>query len=402
MKFDKKPLFLITIIYLSFISLGLPDGLLGVAWPSIRGDMGLPLESVGVLTTLLLCMSALSSILSGWVLRRLGTGTVTFLSCLMTGLGLLGYSLSPGFGWLILCTVPLGFGQGAVDSGLNRYVADHYSSRHMNWLHCFWGMGASIGPVIMSQAVTSGRTWRGGYRTVSAMQLTLAAILLVSVLIKLWQDRPVKAEGESNEARPKARVFGKFAPSLAVFLFFIYAGMEFTIGVWLNSVLVESRALPVAIAGLCVTLYYGAIMVGRFLCGIVVNRMGNMRMIRLGLVLAVAGGLVLWFVPASWGAMVGISMIGVGIGPVYPCLMHETPARFDKATSDKLIGYQVGAACLGGSLLASGLGVFLSHITLELFFPVVVVLLGVNFFINELLERKAKAQTEDAELPAAQ
>ena len=396
MDIKKKELLLITIIYLSFISLGLPDGILGVAWPSIRVEMGLPLESVGILTTLLLCLSAFSSVISGRILRRFGTGAVTFVSCMMTGLGLLGFSLSPSFGWLIVCVIPLGFGQGAVDSGLNRYVADHYTSRHMNWLHCFWGLGASVGPIIISSALSWSGSWRGGYQMVSSIQLTLAVILFVSVIAKLWQDKIQKGQPSSNTKDPshKAKVFGRLAPTLGVLLFFLYAGMEFTVGVWVNSVLVESRGIPVAIAALCVTLYYGGIMVGRFLCGIVVNKMGNLRLIRLGLTFAVAGALILWFVPMSWGALIGTTMIGVGIGPVYPCLMHETPIRFEKSVSDKLIGYQVGAACLGGSVLSSALGVFLSWFSLELFFPVVVLLLIINFSVSELLEKKATHPTD--------
>lgn len=383
----QKNMALLMIIYLAFISLGLPDGVLGVAWPSIRASLGLPLEAMGILTTSLLLMSALSSFASGFALRRWGTGGVTFVSGLMTGCALLGYSLAPRLPWLLLCTIPLGFGQGAVDSGLNLFVAEHYSARHMNWLHCFWGAGASAGPAVMTLALVA-LGWRSGYRILAAAQLCLTAILLVSLLTGMW-----KIDFTSPEAAPPPRaenagLHKSFDQLLAVLLFFLYAGIEFSVGFWLNSVLVESRGVAVPLAGFCVTAYYASIMAGRFFSGIVVNRMGNLRMIRLGLMLAACGALLVWCVPIPAAAPVGTVLTGLGLAPVYPCLMHETPNRFLKSVNDKLIGYQVGAACLGGSVIASGMGVILS-VSLELLFPLLLLLLALAFTANETLNRHA-------------
>lgn len=385
---QKKPFILLIVIYLAFISLGLPDGILGVAWPSIRDELAMPLESMGILTTSLLIMSAVSSFVSGRVLQKWGTGAVTFFSGLMTGCALLGYSLAPSFLWLLLCTVPLGFGQGAVDSGLNLFVAAHYSARHMNWLHCFWGIGASAGPMVMTFALLS-LNWRSGYGIVSCVQLILSTVLLFSLLSGLWRVDFSLPGAPAAARRRSAGLHSLPDQALAVLLFFLYSGIEFSMGLWLNSVLVESRNVPVSLAGLSVTAYYASIMAGRFLSGIVVNRMGNLRMIRLGLLLAVGGAVCVWTLPGTWTILAGTVMIGLGLAPIYPCLMHETPDRFSKEVNEKLIGYQVGAACLGGSIIASGTGVLLSH-NLELLFPIVIVLLAAAFSGNELLTHKAQ------------
>lgn len=385
----KKNMVLLTIIYLAFISLGLPDGVLGVAWPSIRATLGLPLETMGILTTSLLLMSAVSSFVSGHALRKWGTGGVTFVSGLMTGCALLGYSLAPRLPWLLLCTVPLGFGQGAVDSGLNLFVAEHYSSRHMNWLHCFWGFGASAGPAVMTLALVS-LGWRSGYRILSAAQFCLTGVLLLSLVLGMWKI-DFNAPGAAPPVRTENAGLHKISDQfLAVLLFFLYAGIEFSVGFWLNSVLVESRGMAVTLAGFCVTAYYASIMAGRFLSGIVVNRVGNLRMIRLGLLLAAGGVLLVMAVRHPFAAPVGTILTGLGLAPVYPCLMHETPSRFLKSVNDKLIGYQVGAACLGGSVIASGMGMVLSF-SLELLFPVLILLIIAAYLANEALHRHARA-----------
>jgi fucose permease len=395
----KKPnryIILLIVIYLSFISLGLPDGVLGVAWPAIRTSLGLPLENLGILTTLLLCMSAVSSFMSGRVIAKWGTGRVALASGVFTGCALLGYSLSPGFWWIILFTIPLGLGQGAVDSGLNQYVAEHYSSRHMNWLHCFWGVGASLGPLIMTSALAHGNAWRQGYGTVSIIQLLLASLLLFSIIKGLWENQHQGGAGEADQIRPNAQDgLSKISEQiLAMFLFFLYAAIEFSMGFWIYSVLIESRRMPVTLAGIATTSLYAAIMTGRFLTGFVVNKAGNMRMIRLGLLLAIAGCVCLGAGKSYAGEITGVVLVGLGLAPVYPCLMHETPTRFQKTVSDRLIGYQVGAACLGGSIGSSVVGIVLSHFSLELLFPILCIFLMASFAVNEILNHGAKLKSE--------
>ena len=396
MKRFSRSVMLVIIIYLSFISLGLPDGVLGVAWPAIRTSMGLPLESVGILTTLLLCMSALSSIMSGRVIAKWGTGGVTLASALMTGGALLGFSLSPGFFWIVLLTIPLGLGQGAVDSGLNLYVAQHYSSRHMSWLHCFWGVGATMGPLIMTTALAHGSAWRVGYGAVAAIQLSLAAILCFSLVKRLWGERKLVTDNEKSKAdheNDNQRLSSKNAQFLAVLSFFLYTGVEFSMSIWINSVLIESRHMPVYLAGIAAASLYGAIMIGRVILGFIVNKAGNMRMIRLGLLLTLTGIICIGVSKGSAGAITGVVMTGLGMAPVFPCLMHETPVRFKKSVCQRLIGYQGGAANLGGSILSSGIGIALSHFGLELLFPTLAVLLLAAFLVNEWLNHSAKLES---------
>lgn len=383
---------LIVIIFLAFTSLGFPDGITGVSWPAVRSAFSLPLGNLGIITTLLLCMSAISSFSSGHIIARFGTGRVTFFSAFLTGSALLGYSFSGDFLWILLFTIPLGLGQGAVDSGLNLYVAEHYTSRHMNWLHCFWGVGATLGPLIMTRALMQGNQWRLGYRTVSIIQLTIAAILFFSVVKGLWDEQKSKigAVEQIHLQNAEIGLSSKGAQILAMLLFFLYAGLEFSVGAWMNSVLIESRHMPVYLAGVASSSFYATIMIGRFLSGFVVNKVGNTRMIRFDMALALAGLICLLTVKNDAGALIGIVMVGLGLASVFPCLMYETPIRFTKKVSDRLIGYQVGAACLGGSIISSGTGMLLSRFGLELLFPILIILLTLTFAANEILGHGAK------------
>lgn len=390
------PWVLLGIIYLSFISLGLPDGLLGVAWPAMRAEYRLPLETVGVLSMLVMCMSALSSVGSGYILPRFGTGRVTFLSCLLTGAAMLGYAFAPGFLPVVLLTIPLGLGAGAVDSGLNRYVAEHYSSRHMNWLHCFWGIGASAGPLIMTGAILHGG-WRMGYFFISLIQLALSLALLYSLRKGLWRSAQ-KEGGQSASALaiPAPRPATRGTVVLAVALFFLYAGTEYSAGLWVNSVLVESRQVPQQLAGMAVTAFYFCVMLGRFSSGVLVGKLGNMRMMRLGFLLAFLGACCFAMAGKSYPlSLLGVILLGLGLAPIYPCLMHETPRRFEEKVYVRLIGYQVGAACLGGSVTGAGIGLVLSHHSLEWFAPILGALAAVSCLINETLERRTKGEEKE-------
>lgn len=378
---------LLIIIYLAFISLGLPDGVLGVAWPNMRMEFGMPLSAAGIITTILLICSAISSFISGKILSRFGTGKVTFISCAMTGLALLGYSQVPSFLWLVILAIPLGLGQGAVDSGLNNYVANNYTSRHMSWLHCFWGVGATLGPLIITKTLAADKSWRYGYRTIAVIQLILAAVLLMS--LKLWNTEKSKSAKEetASEKKIKNSSLKALAPWMAVLIFFIYVGTEFSVGLWTNSMLVESRNIPKETAGLWISYYYASLMAGRFLTGTVVNRLGNRNLIRIGLITAIAGTALVYLPFSSTVTMLGLILIGLGFAPIYPCMMHETPKRFNEEISNALIGYQVGAACLGGSAISGGLGLIFSMTSLELLAPALAILLVSMIVISEYLNR---------------
>lgn len=362
-------LVLLTIIYLAFVSLGLPDGVLGLAWPAMRISLAQPLEALGVVTLILATCSALSGFISGRVLARFGTGPVTFASALMTGLSLLALAHVPNFPLVVVLAFPLGLGAGSVDAGLNHFVAEHYSSKHMNWLHACWGVGAALGPVIMGAALTSAGGWSRGYLLLGVCQLSLATVLLLS--LGLW-----KRQGPARHDPEKVAAGGRpgtptWAPVLAAFLFTVYVGVEMGAGLWVPSLLIEGRGFDAGTAAKAVTLYYGCIMAGRVLAGFVSNRLGNRRLVRLGIAVSLAG-IVLLLVPGTPVlAMTGLALLGLGCAPVYPGLMHETPRRFDPVTARKVIGWQVGAACLGGALMPAGFGLLAAHVGLEAIFPTI-------------------------------
>lgn len=378
---------LLIIIYIAFISLGLPDGVFGVAWPNMRFEFRMPLPAASIITILLLACSAFSSFISGKILRHWGTGKATIISCAMTGFALLGYSKAPSFLWLILFAIPLGLGQGGVDSGLNNYVAKNYSSRHMSWLHCFWGIGATLGPFIITKTLAADKSWRYGYSTIAIIQISLAFILLMS--LRLWKTKKVESIDDENKKRGmiKKANLRALTPWMAVAMFFIYTGAEYSIGLWANSLLVESRNIPKEIAGLWISYYYGSLMVGRFITGIIVNQLGNRMVIRIGLVVSICGVVLIYLPSSSLVTMLGFMLIGFGFGPVYPCMMHETPRRFNEETSNALIGYQIGAAYIGSSVISSGLGLMFSITSLELLIPAVAVLLITMIFISEYLNK---------------
>ena len=364
---------LVVIMYLAFISLGLPDGVLGVAWPAMRQALGLPLEAMGLVTTVLMCTSAAASVFSVRVLARWNTGAVTTASCLMTGLALFGYALAETPFWLLVCTLPLGLGQGAVDAALNLHVANHYTARHMNWLHCCWGVGASLGPLVMTAALAARWGWQTGYALLAAAQCLLALVLLQSLRAGLWPASSAAGPGTAKTT-PQGSLNAVPHQLLAVLLFFLYVGMEFSVGLWLNSLLVEGRHLPVPFAGSCVAAFYAAIMGGRFLAGAMSNRLPNQTLIRYGLLLACIGSLGLWLAVHPVLVLLCVCAIGLGCAPVYPGLMHETPRRFKASVTQRLMGLQVGAACLGGSLISAGMGVVLARFSLEALCPAVLLM----------------------------
>lgn len=379
---------LLAIIYLAFISLGLPDGVLGVAWTTMRLDLNQPLAALGWLTLVGTIASGLSTIASGHVLKRLGTGPVVMLSGLLTGLALLGYSMAPSLAWLLLLTIPLGLGAGAVDAGLNHFVAAHYSSRHMNWLHGCWGVGATLGPLIMGSALLVPHGWASGYRTLALLQLTLAVLLLAS--LSLWARENTNAETQADADAPQRLMqpVSTLATWLAPLAFFLYVSAELGTGLWAASILVTQRGLSAATAGGWVSLYYGAITVGRFAVGLVANRLGNRRLIRLGLLLAMAGA-VLFAVPGLPAplSLAGLVLMGLGCAPIYPSMMHETARRFPADITATVIGRQVGFSYLGGAIVPAACGVLAAAAGLGAVMPALVLILLALLATTERLNR---------------
>lgn len=367
---------LLAVIYLSFISLGLPDSTLGVAWPSFRAAVGAPLEAAGLVAVVLTVCSAASSVASGYVTRRFGTGRVVAASCALTATGLLGYSLSPSFAWVLVAALPLGFGQGAVDSSLNAHVAAHYASRHMNWLHACWGVGATLGPVVMSRAIVDGGSFRLGYRAIGAVQATLSAVFLLT--LGLWrrdEERRGREAAAASDGRNEAPALGKAtfraAVALQISSYALYSACECSVGMWTASLLMESRGASAGYAGALTSMYFGGIMTGRVLSGFVSDRVGNRRMVWIGLAVAAVGAALFAIRGPLWLSAPGLMLLGLGFAPIYPGLMHETPRRFGGRAYRTVIGYQMAAAMLGASLFPGLVGIAASRFGLEALGPAV-------------------------------
>ena len=333
---------LLLIIYLSFISLGLPDGLLGSAWPSMR--LGF-------------------QVLCDRITRRLGAGKLTAISTAMTALSLWGFSHCDSYWLMLVWAIPLGLGAGSVDAALNNYVALHYASRHMSWLHCMWGLGATVGPSIMSWSLTGGHGWPQGYQTVALIQGGLTVILFAS--LKIWRPHPA-AEKEGGRAS-RSLTFGEILAipgAKAVFItFFGYCALEVTVGLWASSYLVAHSGLPPEEAAGLAGLFYVGITVGRGLSGFVTMKLNDTQMVRLGLGI-IAGGLGLMLLPLGQaGAMAGLVLVGLGSAPVYPCLVHSTPERFGAEQSQSIIGMQMAFAYLGNCTMPPLFGFVANYAT---------------------------------------
>lgn len=353
---SRTAFFLLLVIYAGFISLGLPDGTLGVAWPAMAKELGLPIGAAGAITIVTTLLSGLSGFASGRIVGRFGTGPVVLASCALTGMALLGISRAAGLPWLVALAVPLGLGAGAVDAGLNGYVARHYSGRHMNWLHASWGIGATTGPLVMGEALASSHGWRGGYLVIGMTQLGLAMLFLATM--KLWSLVPERAAHEAAGGLEKVptALANSLAGWLSPVLFALYAALEMSVGLWAASVLVVAREFSAERAAWCAAGFYGAITLGRVLVGFVADRVGNRRVVALGALVALAGTGLFVFARSEWLAALALGAIGLGFAPIYPGLMHEVPRRFAPEAAQTVIGRQSGAAYLGMAALPAALG----------------------------------------------
>ena len=366
---------LLAIIYMAFISLGLPDSLLGSAWPVMRLDFGAELSFAGVISMIIAGGTIVSSLLSERMTRRLGTALVTAISVGMTAAALFGFSLSASLAALCFWAIPYGLGAGAIDAALNNYVALHYSSRHMSWLHCFWGVGASISPYIMSAALMRSG-WQAGYRTIGVIQVALTALLFFS--LTLWKRPETEQETEPEEKRPLLGLRGALRiPGVPLVLtaFCAYCGAETTAGLWSASFLVGARGISPEIAARFASLFYLGITGGRFLCGFVADRMGDRRMIRVGIGVMVLGFLLILLpLGSELPALCGLVIFGLGCAPVYPSIIHMTPANFGKENSQAIIGIQMASAYVGSTFMPPLFGLIAQHVSLRLY-PVFLALL---------------------------
>ncbi|MGC5334375.1 MFS transporter [Micromonospora sp. DT62] len=373
---------LLLLAYLAFVSLGLPDGLIGVGWPSIRADFGVPTEAVGLVLTAGTAGYLTSSVLAGFTLARLGVGWLLAGSTLLASLALTGYASTPGLALMVGCALVLGLGSGAIDSGLNAYAAGAFGPRHMNWMHAFFGLGVALGPLIMTGALSAGLSWRWGYGLVAGAQLALAAAFALTV--RAWRDRaPARetagsAAGEASVAPPTVTRVRETLRLPAVWLgasaFAVYVAIEVAAGLWAFLLLTEGRGLGAAVAGVCVSGYWGSLFVGRVVQGVVAERLGAAVVLR-GSLAGMAVGAVLIALPApAWVAVAGLFVVGFAAAPVFPLLTLTTAERVGAAHADRTIGLQIAAAGLGGALVPAGIGVLLGNTSVELLGPALVVL----------------------------
>ena len=383
---------LLVIIYLSFISLGLPDSILGAAWPSMYPGLQVPVSYAGILSMIIAAGTIVSSLQSDRLTRWLGTGKVTAISVAMTAAALFGFSVSAQFWMLCLWAIPYGLGAGSVDASLNNYVALHYESRHMSWLHCMWGVGATAGPYIMGLVLTGGGTWNLGYRVISGLQVVLTVILIFS--LPLWKGRSETVEQNGEEVVAKAlslREVVKIRGVKEILLcFFCYCAVEQTTSLWASSYLTLYKGIPAETAATFASMFFIGITVGRALSGFVTMKFNDTQMIRLGQGIVGIGILLMLLPFGNTCALAGLIVIGLGCAPIYPCVIHSTPAHFGADKSQAIIGIQMASAYVGTCLMPPVFGLIASHISVALLPVYLLVFLVLMVIMHEALNRKVK------------
>lgn len=381
---------LLAIIYLAFISLGLPDALLGAAWPSMYPQFDVPVSYAGIISMIIALGTVVSSLQSDRLTKKLGTGKVTALSVLMTAMALFGFATSHSFGMLCLWAIPYGLGAGSVDTSLNNYVALHYESRHMSWLHCMWGIGASAGPYIMGYALTAGWGWNSGYHIIAVLQIVLTAILLCS--LPLWKQRPAEVLQDGKVQNVKAlsiREVLQLAGAREILVcFFCYCALEQTTGLWASSYLTLHKGVSADTAASFASMFYLGITVGRALSGFLTMKLNDVQMIRLGEVIIGIGVLVMLLPFGQSLSLTGLILIGLGCAPVYPCVIHSTPAHFGADKSQAIIGIQMACAYVGTCLMPPVFGLIANHITVALLPVYLLIILVLMVIMHELLCKK--------------
>ena len=364
----RSKLGLIVLAYIAFISLGMPDGLFGVAWPSIREDFLLRLDSVGAFFFAGTAGYMLSSFFSGKIIKRLGVGGTLAASCALTASALLGYTLVPSWWMMVSLAVASGLGAGAIDAGLNTYVASHFGEGLMQWLHASYGFGVTLGPIIMTTGLNVFNSWRLGYQVVGAAQLLLAASFLLT--IRMWQNGGVPhAPEQERHLMDYHTPFGETLRQPVVWLnllmFFLYTGAEFSFGSWTYSLLTLSRNVPVEVAGLWAGSYWATFTIGRVMAGLLTRRFGMANLLKAGFFAALGGSLLLWWDPFPQASIVAVSIIGFALAPIFPGLVSGTSARVGEHHAANTIGMQIAAAGFGGAVVPSLAGVLAQNISLE-------------------------------------
>lgn len=377
---------LLVIIYLAFISLGLPDSLLGSAWPVMHQEFGVPISYAGVVSMIIAAGTIVSSLFSDRLTRRLGAGKVTAISVTMTAAALFGFSISHTYWMLLLWAIPYGLGAGSVDAALNNYVALHYASRHMSWLHCFWGVGASIGPAIMGAAITGGMGWNGGYRIISVMQIVLTAILVFS--LPLWKGRGEENKADKGKPLSLSQIISIPGVKSVMVCFFCYCALEQTTGLWASTFLVMRWGVSAELAATLAGLFFIGITAGRAISGFATFKFNDAQMVRIGQDIVLAGIALLLLPVGRMAAMIGFVAIGVGCAPIYPSLIHSTPDHFGADKSQAIVGVQMASAYLGTCLMPTLFGVLANALSVNLMPIYLLSLLALMLATYEHLNRR--------------
>ena len=379
---------LLPIIYLAFISLGLPDSLLGSAWPSMYPLLGVPVSYAGILSMIISFGTIVSSLNSDRLTRALGAGRVTAISVGMTAAALFGFSISTQFWMLCLWAVPYGLGAGSVDAALNNYVALHYESRHMSWLHCMWGIGTMVSPMVMGRVLAGGGPWTAGYRYIALFQIALTAMLFLS--LPLWQKRTDETAegGTAPQALSLGQVFRLPGAKEVMLCFFCYCALETTAGLWASSYLTLTRGVAADTAASFASLFYIGITAGRAACGFLTLKLSDTQMIRLGQGVLAVGVAALLVPGPQLLALAGLVLVGLGCAPIYPSIIHATPDHFGADRSQAVIGIQMASAYVGNLVMPPLFGLLANNITPALFPFYLLALLVLMVFMREQLVRK--------------
>lgn len=393
-KAKQNPRFgLVFLAFIAFIALGLPDGLLGVGWPSIRGGFAIPLDAIGMLLTASVTGYMTSSFLSGYLLSRFGVGRMLAASCFLTGLALIGYTLVPEWWMMVLLGVFAGLGAGAIDAGLNTYVAAHFGEGLMQGLHASWGVGITIGPIIMTLGLTAMNSWQFGYRVVGVFQIVLAICFVLT--LAMWANGVKAAKADepkrlTDYKTPMGVTLRQPMVWLSVLLFFLYVGAETSLGTWTYSLLTESRGVNTTLAGFFAGSYWFTFTIGRIVAGLVANRVGINKLVLGGLAGALIGAVLLVWNPSQIANVVAVALIGISIAPIFPAMMSGTRIRVGDHFAANTIGMQMAATGFGIAVIPSLMGILARQISLEVI-PVIllvvyIALLGV--YLLTLQRRK--------------
>ena len=368
---------LVILSFVAFVALGMPDGLLGVAWPSIRGDFSISLDAIGMFLTALVIGYMTSSFFSGPIVTRFGVGKVLAISCTLTGIALFGYTFVPEWWMMVLLGVIAGFGAGAIDAGLNTYVAAHFSEGLMQWLHASWGVGITLGPIIMTLGLGATDTWHTGYRIVGGFQLFLAACFVLT--LPMWSDNDKPAAHDepkklTDYKTPMSETMHQPRVWMSALLFFLYVGAEGALGTWIYTLLTESRGIDPTLAGFWAGSYWATFTVGRVIAGLFANRIGTNKLVIGGLIGALIGAALLVWNPSSAVNLLAVAIIGFCIAPIFPAMMSGTSKRVGEHFAANTIGMQMTATGLGTAVIPGVMGVVAKQVSLE---TIPLILLGV-------------------------